>query len=66
MGRPTTGMESISPRKQRAVAMKNYGEVIIRDDAQCPTLPTDHVYVRVDAVALNPSETKMRGAFATP
>jgi NADPH:quinone reductase-like Zn-dependent oxidoreductase len=66
MGRPTTGMESISPRKQRAVAMKNYDEVIIRDDAQCSILPADHVYVRVDAVALNPSDTKMRGEFATP
>jgi NADPH:quinone reductase-like Zn-dependent oxidoreductase len=66
MGRPTTGIESISSLKQRAVAIKDYVEVIIRDDARCPTLPADQVCVRVDADALNPSDTKMRGAFATP
>jgi hypothetical protein len=59
-------IESISSLKQRAVAIKDYVEVIIRDDTRCPTLPADQVCIRVDADALNTSDMKMRGAFATP
>jgi NADPH:quinone reductase-like Zn-dependent oxidoreductase len=48
------------------MAVKDYDGVIIRDDARYPALPADQVYVRVDAVALNSSDTKMQGDIATP
>jgi D-arabinose 1-dehydrogenase-like Zn-dependent alcohol dehydrogenase len=54
------------PLKQRALTVNDHDEVTIWDDAPCPKLPVDQVYVRVEAVALNPSDTKMRGNFATP
>lgn len=66
MGSPATETTFVQPSKQRAMTVNNDDEVIIWDDAPCPALPADQVYVRVDAVALNPSDTKMRGAFATP
>lgn len=54
------------PARQTALTVNDNDEVTIWHEAACPSLPPDQVYVRVDAVALNPSDTKMRGAFATP
>lgn len=53
------------PATQKAIVVNNKDEVIIWDEATCPTIPPDQVMVRVEAVGLNPSDTKMRGAFAT-
>jgi NADPH:quinone reductase-like Zn-dependent oxidoreductase len=53
------------PRTQRAVIVNDKDEVVIWDEAPCPRLPPDQVMVRVEAVGLNPSDTKMRGDFAT-
>ncbi|KAK6225587.1 enoyl reductase [Colletotrichum tabaci] len=66
MGSLATEAAFTPPAKQRAMTVNDNDEVVIWDDAPCPKLPADQVYVRVDAVALNPSDTKMRGAFATP
>ncbi|GAB1197711.1 hypothetical protein APSETT444_007014 [Aspergillus pseudonomiae] len=54
------------PPHQTALTVNEHDEVTIWDSAPCPTLPADQVYVRVKAVGLNPSDTKMRGQFATP
>jgi NADPH:quinone reductase-like Zn-dependent oxidoreductase len=59
------GSNPSHPLKQRALAVKDYDGVITSNDASCPALPADQAYVRVDAVALNSSDTKMQGAVAT-
>jgi NADPH:quinone reductase-like Zn-dependent oxidoreductase len=53
------------PKIQRAIVVSDKDEVVIRDEAPCPNLPPDQVMVRVEAVGLNPSDTKMRGDFAS-
>ncbi|KAK1687771.1 alcohol dehydrogenase GroES-like domain-containing protein [Colletotrichum godetiae] len=55
----------VSPTTQKAIVVNDKDEVIIWDEAPCPKIPADQVMVRVEAVGLNPSDTKMRGAFAT-
>ncbi|OLN97465.1 Enoyl reductase LovC 1 [Colletotrichum chlorophyti] len=54
------------PATQKALIVNDKDEVVIWDDAPCPKLPPDQVMVRVEAVGLNPSDTKMQGSFATP
>lgn len=54
------------PPHQTALTVDEHDKVTIWDVAPCPSLPPDQVCVRVEAVALNPSDTKMRGQFATP
>lgn len=54
------------PATQKAVVLDDKDQPLIRDEAPCPKLPPDQVLVRTDAVALNPSDTKMRGGFAIP
>lgn len=54
------------PATQRAVVVNDKDEVVIRDQAPCPELPSDQVLVRTYVVGLNPSDTKMRGPFVTP
>jgi NADPH:quinone reductase-like Zn-dependent oxidoreductase len=66
MGSLATETTFTLPLKQRALTVNDHDEVTIWDDAPCPKLPADQVYIRVEAVALNPSDTKMRGNFATP
>ncbi|KAF1922661.1 GroES-like protein [Didymella exigua CBS 183.55] len=53
------------PTTQKAVVVNDKDEVVIWDVAPCPKIPADQVMVRVEAVGLNPSDTKMRGPFAT-
>jgi NADPH:quinone reductase-like Zn-dependent oxidoreductase len=54
------------PATQSALIVDDNDEVMIWNEAPCPTLPADQVLLRTDAVAINPSDTKMRGGFATP
>ncbi|KAL0943838.1 enoyl reductase [Colletotrichum truncatum] len=54
------------PATQKAVVLGDQDKPIIKADAPCPRLSPDQVLVRTDAVALNPSDTKMRGGFAIP
>ena len=61
-----SGPSFTPPARQTAATVNDNDEVTIWHEAPCPSLPADQVYVRVDAVALNPSDTKMRGDFATP
>lgn len=54
------------PATQRGVVVEAGDQVRIRDDIPLPPLQKDEFLVRTDAVALNPSDTKMRGDFVTP
>lgn len=54
------------PATQRAIVATADGIPLINDGAPCPTLRPDQVFVRTEAVAINPSDTKMKGAFVTP
>ncbi|KAK1513229.1 enoyl reductase [Colletotrichum tamarilloi] len=55
----------VPPTTQKAIVINGKDEAVIWDEAPCPKIPADQVMVRVEAVGLNPSDTKIRGAFAT-
>ncbi|RYP45710.1 hypothetical protein DL768_007981 [Monosporascus sp. mg162] len=55
-----------TPTKQRAVVVNDKDQAVIWDVAPCPVPGPDQFYVRTEAVAINPSDTKMRGNFVTP
>lgn len=55
---------SAPPATHRAVVIEAGDEVRVRDDVKLPTLEKGRFLVRTDAVAVNPSDTKMRGGFA--
>ncbi|KAL0938255.1 alcohol dehydrogenase GroES-like domain-containing protein [Colletotrichum truncatum] len=46
--------------------MNEDGQLFVWDEAPCPVLPRDQALVRIEAVALNPSNTKMKTDFANP
>ncbi|GKT65488.1 enoyl reductase [Colletotrichum tofieldiae] len=54
------------PASQTAVVLDDKDRPMIQRDALCPVFASDQVVVHTDAVALNPSDTKMRGGFAIP
>ncbi|KZL81492.1 enoyl reductase, partial [Colletotrichum incanum] len=54
------------PQSQTAVIVDGEDKVLVRHDAPCPQMQPDQVLVRTDAVAINPSDTKMCGGFANP
>lgn len=66
MGSLATEGTFTPPAKQKALTVNHEDEVILWDSAPCPKLPPDQVYIRTEAVAINPSDTKMKGTFATP
>jgi NADPH:quinone reductase-like Zn-dependent oxidoreductase len=53
------------PPTHRAVVIEAGDQVRVRDDVPLPTLQRDQFLVRTDAIAVNPSDTKMRGNFVT-
>lgn len=54
------------PAFQTAVVLGNMDSPVVRCDAPFPKFSSDQVVVRTEAVALNPSDTKMKGGFAVP
>ncbi|KAJ5635547.1 enoyl reductase [Penicillium longicatenatum] len=59
-------MDSIKyPPSQRAVIIGTGEKVQIQDNIEIPQLQTGEFLIRTDAVAVNPSDTKMRGDFVT-
>lgn len=56
----------VIPTSHRAVVIESGDNVRVRDDVPLPPLEPDQFLIRTDAVAMNPSDTKMRGPFATP
>jgi NADPH:quinone reductase-like Zn-dependent oxidoreductase len=53
------------PATQEAVVADSNGNPIVWSETPCPPLRSDQVYIRTEAVAINPSDTKMRGEFIT-
>lgn len=62
LGMPCTPL----PRRQRAIVVDEYDNPRIWDEAPCPQHAPDQILLRTDVVAINPSDTKMRGDFVTP
>lgn len=59
-------MDSIkSPSSQRALITGTGERVHIQENIELPQLQTGEFLIRTDAVAVNPSDTKMRGDFVT-
>ena len=54
------------PATQEAVVADSNGKASISSEAPCPPFRSDQVYVRTEAVGVNPSDTKMMGDFITP
>ncbi|KAG6004538.1 hypothetical protein E4U54_000522 [Claviceps lovelessii] len=50
----------------RAVVVNDDDQVVIWNEARFPRLTPSQICVRTEAVAINPSDTKMRGPFVTP
>lgn len=56
----------VPPNTQRAIVANDDGEFFVWDKAPCLPITPEQIYVRTDAVAINPSDTKMVGDFQTP
>ncbi|KAK1973399.1 alcohol dehydrogenase GroES-like domain-containing protein [Colletotrichum cereale] len=54
------------PSVQKALVIDEKEQLFVWDEAPCPVLPPDQALVRIEAVALNPSNAKMRSDFANP
>jgi len=54
------------PAIQTAVVLDDTNRPLVRRDAPCPKFSSDQIVVRTKAIALNPSDTKMKGDFAVP
>ena len=63
---PSTNDSFTPPATQEAVVADSSGKAILWSEAPCPPFRSDQLYIRTDAVAINPSDTKMRGEFITP
>ncbi|KAM4055325.1 alcohol dehydrogenase groES-like domain-containing protein [Hirsutella rhossiliensis] len=57
--------DSAPPAIHPAVVIEAGDRVRVRDHVRLPALEKDQFLVRTEAVAVNPSDTKMRGAFVT-
>lgn len=55
-----------SPATQEAAVADNNWKAILWREAPCPPFRSDQVYICTGAVAINPSDTKMRGEFVAP
>ncbi len=56
----------VPPGSQRAIVAGSDGDWVIWDDAPCPLNTPDQICVKTEAVAINPSDTKMVGDFQSP
>ncbi|KAH8840065.1 putative secondary metabolism biosynthetic enzyme [Pyricularia oryzae] len=54
------------PATQEGIVADSNGLPVVSTEAPCPPLNPDQVYVRTEAVAINPSDTKMVGDFVIP
>jgi NADPH:quinone reductase-like Zn-dependent oxidoreductase len=66
MGLPLSHGDFLPPDHQRAIVAENDGNFIVWDEAPCPPRTLDQICVRTEAVAINPSDTKMVGDFQSP
>ncbi|KAK1974677.1 zinc-binding dehydrogenase [Colletotrichum cereale] len=58
--------EFTPPVTQEGIVADADGAPVVSAEAPCPPLHPDQVYVRTEAVAINPSDTKMVGDFVIP
>ncbi|KAF4635603.1 hypothetical protein G7Y89_g2490 [Cudoniella acicularis] len=63
---PTKDAPFVPPRTQRAVIIDAHDNVLVSSDAPMPAMGPSQFVAHTDAVAINPSDTKMRGPFVTP
>ncbi|KAI8627215.1 zinc-binding dehydrogenase [Xylariaceae sp. FL1651] len=63
---PSVTNDFTPPAAQEAVIADSNGKASLCSEAPCPPFRSDQVYVRTEAVAINPSDTKMLGDFVTP
>jgi NADPH:quinone reductase-like Zn-dependent oxidoreductase len=56
----------VPPPTQTAIVADNEGKFIVWNQAPTPPAAPDQIYVRTEAVAVNPSDTKMIGDFQSP
>ncbi|KAF5501051.1 Deshydrogenase mlcG [Colletotrichum siamense] len=56
----------VPPSTQKGLVMDEKEQLFVWNEAPCPILPRDQALVRIEAVALNPSNTKMKTDFANP
>ncbi|KAK2008308.1 zinc-binding dehydrogenase [Colletotrichum eremochloae] len=63
---PSRVNEFIPPATQEGIVANINGLPVVSVEAPCPPLGPDQVYVRTEAVAINPSDTKMMGDFVIP
>ncbi|OAP54234.1 hypothetical protein AYL99_11335 [Fonsecaea erecta] len=56
----------IPPNTQRAIIAETGDHICIREDTPLAPLQSHEFLVHTEALSLNPSDTKMRGAFVTP
>ena len=56
----------VPPVTQEGVVGDKSGKALLSSQAPCPPLRSGQIYVRTQAVALNPSDTKMMGDLVTP
>jgi NADPH:quinone reductase-like Zn-dependent oxidoreductase len=67
MGIPTVSdSDSVPPDTQQAIVAYYDGKFFVWDEAPCLSITPDQIYVKTDAVAINPSDTKMAGDFQNP
>jgi NADPH:quinone reductase-like Zn-dependent oxidoreductase len=67
MGLPQVHSMEVNPvpHQQQAIVVDQDGNFVRTDTAPCPPLASDQFYVKTEAVAINPSDTKMLGDFQT-
>ncbi|KAK2020709.1 zinc-binding dehydrogenase [Colletotrichum zoysiae] len=58
--------EFTAPATQEGIVADGNGFPVVSFEAPCPPLGPHQVYVRTEAVAINPSDTKMTGDFVVP
>lgn len=65
---PAPLAEFSPPTRQKAIVADADGKPAVGTEAPCPPFypESDQVFVRTEAVATNPSDTKMVGDFVTP
>lgn len=66
MGTLISNGDFVPPATQRVIVANDNGKFFVWDNAPCPPITPDQIYVKTDAVAINPSDTKMLGDFQTP
>ncbi|OQN98775.1 hypothetical protein B0A48_15444 [Cryoendolithus antarcticus] len=65
MGNPIPKDDFTLPKTQTAVIVSDDGTFKVSQDAHVPQLKSDEFYIKTEAVAINPSDTKMLGDFQT-